>query len=364
MCVPRLILVVLVAASAPAASSLPAHLQHLSERHYIHTDPATGATTFISEAEQRTQQGRWFTKMLSSIKDAVVGTFSSSDKTTKARANVDGGIESPSGDGGDIGGDDPWVPQLGDKGGWFTTTDKGKKVRARVSVVVCLRQFIPVSVSISIHMYYRTSPAPPPLCPSAPPSTHTKVYISGKAIPWKKMKKSLPPSTYARLWDIKMKRGEEFILATANHNKRAATSGSHSGGTGETEADCYARLSKHQARYIHATKNDRATHITRLAKGAPPPLKSTFKALCHSNADVKAVAYTGFEVWESCAVRGAFRFAYDVRACVYSCRTDMMIILMVVRARTIHACYMGDPHISQNNQPQSNRGTAVGIPKI
>jgi len=130
------------------------------------------------------------------------------------------------------------------------------------------------------------------------------------------MKKSLPPSTYARLWDIKLERGEEFDLAMANHNKRAAASSSGPGGTGETEADCYARLSKHQARYIHATKNDRATHITRLAKGAPPPLKSTFKALCHSNADVKAVAYTGFEVWESCAVRGAFRFAYDVRACV------------------------------------------------
>ena len=243
-----------------ATSSLPAHLQHFSERpFYIPT------TTFISEAEaeQSTQHGRWFSKILSTIKNAVVGTFSSSGKTTKTRANVDGGIDSPSGNGGDIGGDDPWVPQLGGKGGWFTTNEKGKKV-----------------------------------------------YIHSKGTAWKKWKKSLPPSTYARLWDVKMRRGEEFTLAVANHRKRrAATSGSGSGsapGTGETEADCYARLSKHQARYIHAT-----THITRLATGAPPPLKSTFKALCHSNADVKAVAYTGFEVWESCAVRGAFRFAYD-----------------------------------------------------
>ena len=125
-----------------ATSSLPAHLQHLSERpFYIPT------TTFISEAEaeQSTQHGRWFSKILSTIKNAVVGTFSSSGKTTKTRAYVDGGIDSPSGDGGD----DPWVPQLGDKGGWFTTTDKGKKVR--VSIVARLRQFIPVSVSISLH---------------------------------------------------------------------------------------------------------------------------------------------------------------------------------------------------------------------
>ena len=252
-------ILVLVAASAshlhaeslptpiPATSSLPSHSQHFS----------TGATTFISEAEEKqgTQHGRWFSKILSTIKNAVVGTFSPSGKTT----------------GFDIGGDDPWVPQLGDKGGWFTMNEKGKKV-----------------------------------------------YIHGKGIAWKKWKKSLPPSTYARLQDVKMRRGEEYTLAMANHKKRrAATSGSGSssassaGGTGETEADCYARLRKHQARYIHATKNDRATHITRLAKGAPPPLKSTFKALCHSNADVKAVAYTGFEVWESRAVRGAFRFAYD-----------------------------------------------------
>ena len=153
------LILVLVAASAshlhaellptpiPAPSSLPAHLQHLSERHYTHTDPATGATTFISEAEAEkgTQHGRWLSKIFSSIKNAVVGTFSSSDKTTKTRAYVDGGIDSPSGDGGD----DPWVPQLGDKGGWFTTTDKGKKVR--VSIVARLRQFIPVSVSISLH---------------------------------------------------------------------------------------------------------------------------------------------------------------------------------------------------------------------
>ena len=202
-------------------------------------------------------------------------------------------------------------------------------------------------------MYYGTSPHHP----SAPP----KVYIRGKGISWKKMKKSLPPSTYARLWDIKLERGEEFDLAMANHNKRAAASSSGPGGTGETEADCYARLSKHQARYIHATKNDRATHITRLAKGAPPPLKSTFKALCHSNADVKAVAYTGFEVWESCAVRGAFRFAYDVRACT---DTRMMIILMVVRACTIHARTC--TRISQNNQPSLTEYelySYLGVPK-
>lgn len=156
----------------------------------------------------------------------------------------------------------PWEPQMGPKGGWYAC------------------------------------------CPGRGGKKQRMVYVSNKQFPWVKVKKEAP-ELHARLLLLKQKKGDEYLAG----QEQLAKADIHAK---ETPEQCAARFKTYRNRYMVWLKGKH------LATKLPPPFRSSLtepgvlERLVRTKSDdtMHLDKYKGFQVWMSCAIKGAYRFEY------------------------------------------------------